>query len=150
MKITPLILLLLLNYSDSYRQTSIDNVLSEHGETGRKCTGSAYCTACKNCTGCMHCAKNGGKCGVCSGSGHNSNPHTVSVNRNIFFKGDYLVIIPTILNLREGPSSEYKILQKLTNKSQLIYLEKEGLWLKVKAKETETIGYVFYKYVKAI
>ncbi len=74
----------------------------------------------------------------------------VSGNRNIFLKGEYLVIIPTTLNLREGPGTEHKILQKLTDKSQLIYLERAGTWLKVKIKETETIGYVFYKYVKAI
>lgn len=158
MKITLLILLLLLNYSDSYRQTSTNSILAEHNETGRKCTGSAYCTACKNCTGCKHCAKEGGSCGVCSGSNHktytypkqNSNSHTVSGSGNIYFKGEYLVIIPTTLNLREGPGTEHKILKELTDKSQLIYLERVGSWLKVKTKETETIGYVFYKYVKAI
>lgn len=33
---------------------------------GRRCTGSAYCSACKNCSGCKHCNEGGGTCGVCS------------------------------------------------------------------------------------
>tara|TARA_R110002049_G_scaffold993_11_gene7245 strand:+ start:28074 stop:28244 length:171 start_codon:yes stop_codon:yes gene_type:complete len=51
------------------------------------------------------------------------------------------------LNLREGPGINYKILEKLTNQSTLILIESFGSWLKVKVKNTETIGYVYYKYV---
>jgi endonuclease YncB( thermonuclease family) len=40
---------------------------------GRRCTGSAFCSACTTCSGCKHCAKGGGTCGVCSGTSNGAN-----------------------------------------------------------------------------
>lgn len=142
-------------YINIYSQSNSNKLLASCCIEGGRCTGSAYCSACKNCSGCKHCAKNGGSCGVCSGGSpktstsykSNSNSYSLSYKRKTFSKGDFLIINSSNLNLREGPSTKYKILEKLTNKSTLILIENSGSWLKVKVKETETIGFVYYDYV---
>lgn len=144
-----------LSLTNIYSQSNSNNLLASCCLEGGRCTGSAYCSACKNCSGCKHCAKNGGSCGVCSRDSRNTftsqknniSSYTSSYSRKLYSKGDDLLINSTALNIREGPSTKYKILEKLTNKSTLLLIENVGSWLKVKVKETETIGYVFYKYV---
>jgi len=155
MKILFFILFLSLGYANCYGQTMKNNVIASCCEGGRGCTGSAYCTACKNCSGCKHCAKNGGTCGVCRrGSSKSyttykksSNSHRSTSNLRKYLKDDNLTVNSTTLNLREGPGTKYKILEKLNNNSTLLFIENKGTWLKIKVKETGTIGYVFYKYV---
>lgn len=158
MKTVLFFILLSLVYINSYGQSDSNNLIASCCIEGRGCNGSAYCTACKNCSGCKHCAKNGGSCGVCSRgsntsyrskkSSSNSYTSSPSTVKTIYTKGGYLAINTATLNLREGPGTNYKILEKLSTSSTLIYIETSDKWLKVKVKETQTVGYVYYKYVK--
>lgn len=149
-------LLLIIGYSNSYSQSNKTELVTSCCEKGRGCNGSAYCSACKNCTGCKHCAKNGGSCGVCSSgitsrksSNGKSKSYKSSINAKASFKkGDILYVVSNSLNLREGPSTKYKIIEKLTNSSRVKLLEINGSWLKVKVETSETIGYVYAKYLR--
>ena len=122
-------------------------------ETGR-CSGSAYCTACKNCTGCKYCAKNGGTCGVCSTRQPKRTANKVKQNKNVplkyaaFTLNDMLHVSTETLNLREGPSTNYKIIETLHKNDALVLLGKYELWLQVQVKRSKKIGYVYYKYVE--
>lgn len=162
MKNITLISLILL-FSNGIAQTSSEKLLASccSNEEGRKCTGSAYCTACTNCSGCKHC-NSGGSCGVCAGgrsnkksnskSKSNSPESTYSVkskkmsDRN-FYKGDHLFVANTTLNLRSGPGTNYEIISKLKLNDELTYIESSGEWIKVKVKKSSIEGWAYGKYV---
>ncbi len=156
MKILFLFVFLNFCFLNSNGQTNSNNLIASCCIDGGRCTGSSYCTACKNCSGCKHCSKNGGSCGVCSGGSRkvyknyksSSNSYSSSSsNRKRYLKGDYLTVKSTTLNLREGPGTKYKVIEKLNDQSSLTFIESRGPWLKVKVKKTKTIGYVYFKYV---
>lgn len=120
---------------------------------GRRCTGSAYCTACTNCSRCAHCS-NGGSCGVCSGGSTETN-YTPSKKSRRYSKPNYAtrtynknetvyVAVDTI-NVRKGPSYKYDIIEKIYFGDSISYLEKSGLWIKIKVEKTGTVGYVSAK-----
>ncbi len=120
----------------------------------RGCTGSAYCSACTNCSGCKHCAKQGGSCGVCSSGSKKKtrsksstrSTHSIPKIHSYSFKST--VYTTTLLNLRSGPGTHYKIIEKLPKNEPLKYLETKDSWVKVKNIESGSIGYVYYKYLK--
>ena len=158
MKTIFLFALLIFSFTYSNSQTNSNNLIAACCYEGGRCTGSLYCTACKNCSGCKHCDKNGGSCGVCDGGSRkvykkynnnsSSNSSTsFSSNTKTYLRGSYLNVKSANLNLREGPGTKYKIIEKLNNKSILTFIESSGSWLKVKVKKTKTIGYVYHKYV---
>lgn len=144
-----------MGYSNCYGQSNKSEVVVLCCEEGRGCKGSAYCTACKNCTGCRHCAKNGGTCGVCSSgytkkrtSSKKSKPYKSSTYLKVSYKkGDILQVSSNSLNLREGPSTKFKIIEKLNKYSKVELLKIKGSWLKVKVLTSNSIGYVYAKYL---
>ncbi len=165
-----LILLLFIGVTEVYSQESTVIASCCSSEDGGRCTGSAYCTACKNCSGCKHC-NSVGSCGVCSGgrtvrkkstssrksstyktksSKINSiNGSTYSTKKtNTYSISDYLLVTASTLNMRSGPGTQYKIVEKLSYYDKLKYLDRKGNWLKVKVVESEKIGWVYYKYVE--
>lgn len=128
---------------------------------GRKCTGSANCTACTTCSGCRHCKKEGGSCGVCSSSSRNqyrttpnyssgssSSYTTKKKDRGYYLKT--LVVTSEILNVRSGPGTNYTISDKLYKNDLLVFLSMQGDWVKVENQKTKRIGYVYFKYVAVI
>ena len=149
---TLLFLTLLLIYSTASSQTTnTKNLIASCCTETRGCNGSDYCTACKNCTGCKHCAKNGGTCGVCST--RSTKTYSSSDDSDAVFvsytKGDILYVVSKTLNLREKPSSKGKIIEVLSKDTQFEFIEVSNTWLKVKVIETNTIGYVYAKYVSS-
>lgn len=133
---------------------------------GKKCTGSANCTACTTCSGCQHCAKGGGTCGVCSSTKHIptktvkkksptienktipvGNSPTVPTTTTADFNTIYIVKA-TSLNLRSGPGESYEILLPLELGTELIALTSEGTWWKVKVIKSGLSGYVHSSYIK--
>lgn len=133
-----------------------------------KCTGSSSCRACTNCSRCGYCS-GGGFCGVCarptskktatnsyykSYSENKSNKPTQKfslsdeVNSANYLKS--LVLTTRTLNLRNGPTTSYSVLEKIHQDQKLIYLALTGEWIKVKVKSTGTIGFVNYKYVSIL
>jgi hypothetical protein len=153
MKKILIILLLSFGYSNSYSQSDSNKLIASCCEEGRGCKGSSYCSACKNCTGCKHCAKNGGTCGVCSSNTKSSSnksksyksSNSIKIN---FKKGDILYVISNTLNLRKGPSTKFKIIEKLSKSSKVELLEISGSWLKIKVEDSKSIGYVYAKYLR--
>lgn len=158
MKILLTLILLSFGYSNCYSQTDSKKLIASCCEEGRGCKGSAYCSACKNCTGCKHCAKNGGTCGVCSSSNtkkisanKKSAPYNSSSNIIInYTKGSTFYVASNSLNLREGPSTKYKIIEKLNKSSKVELIDVSGSWLKVKVKDSENIGFVYAKYLRTM
>lgn len=131
---------------------------------GRRCSGDASCSACKNCSGCKHCAKEGGTCGVCSGGvtlkqSYYSKPSaskkrskdkkTLSTGTTVsnYYSGQ--ILLPTIesINLRNGPGTDYEILETFGENQTVIFISKIGDWLKVQVEDTGTVGYVNIKYL---
>jgi len=135
-------------------QTDTTTLYATCCEDGRGCKGSAYCTACKNCSACKHCAKNGGSCGVCS----SNRSYTPAKKANTiyftpskstkFIIGGLLLVNTTSLNLREAPTTNSKIIERLESEDKLELLEILDSWLKVKALKSNQIGYVYSKFVK--
>lgn len=160
MKTVLSIVLFALGITASFSQSETKNLIASCCTEGGRCTGSTYCSACKNCSGCKHCAKNGGSCGVCATGRRNTttsnNKSSIYYNSTstripsttTYIKGESLFVNTSTLNLREGPGSNFKILEKLTPKSTLIYIKTEGTWFKVEVQKSQTIGYVHSKYVK--
>lgn len=147
---TILLFTLLILSSNSIAQNQSNTLLAACcSETGR-CSGSAYCSACKNCTGCKYCAKNGGTCDVCSTNKSKRKTTKAKQNKNIplkyaaFSTDDILHVSIETLNLREGPSTNYKILEALHKNDELLLLGKHELWLQVQVKNSKTID----KYVE--
>ncbi|MGB1283757.1 MAG: SH3 domain-containing protein [Polaribacter sp.] len=144
-----LLLLLLVSYSTSNSQTkTTKNLIASCCTESRGCNGSAYCRACKNCTGCKHCAKNGGTCGVCSTQYTKTYSSKNTHSKTTYVKGDDVYVLSKTLNLREKPNSKSKIIETLSKNTILEFLKVSGSWLKVKVLETNTIGYVYAKYIK--
>jgi uncharacterized protein YgiM (DUF1202 family) len=153
MKILLIILSLVVFNISSYGQSKLDKTIASCCEEGRGCTGSSYCTACKNCTGCRYCAKNGGSCGVCSsGSRYTSSKKKSSYTsiKQSNSIGENLSVSTATSNLRKGPSTKFKIIEKLFKNEILEVLEVSGSWLKVKVKKSGSLGYVYAKYVKPV
>lgn len=156
MKTFLFIALFFIGYSSFYGQSNKSDAVVSCCEKGRGCKGSAYCTACKNCTGCKHCAKNGGTCGVCSSgntkrrtSSRKTKSYKSSTKSKVSYKnGDILYVSSSSLNLREGPSTKFKIIEKLNKYSKVKLLEIEGSWLKVEVLASNSIGYVYAKYLR--
>lgn len=150
----------------------------EKPDYGRKCTGSANCTACSNCSGCAHCAKNGGSCGVCGGksstrSSHSSSKKNTSkksksstsshskkatsyqapnvfIDETLIDENTYAIANVPITIVREKPSFKSKILEKIPKNSILVFISKKSMWYKVKIKKTGNIGYVYHKDIKIL
>ncbi|WP_431165182.1 SH3 domain-containing protein [Tenacibaculum halocynthiae] len=147
-------------------------VLGCYIDIGGRCTGSAYCRACKNCSSCKYC-NNGGSCGVCS-DGYKAPRRKKrkrtypkkqkSIKRNIYdgrnnsltttqqLKEEPLYLRILLVNkenlsLRSGPSITNYEIQQLDKGEELVVLAMHAQWIKVKVKRTQTIGFVYYKYV---
>lgn len=155
MKLLPFITLFFIGHYAFAQQNIIAS--SCHANGGR-CTGSAYCSACSNCSRCAHCNA-GGTCGVCSGSATESYSKPAkarSASRTtrketrvpVTVPGNYVLVKSEELNLREGPGTNYDILEKLTMSQKLIVLSLQGDWLNVRVANTGTQGYVHKNYVK--
>ena len=152
MKNVLFIFLLIIGCAKGISQSNDEKLIAMCCDEGRRCTGSAYCTACKNCSGCQYCAKNGGTCGVCSsGKNYRSKPETKTYTypkiSHKLSKGAYLYVAVASLNLRSGPGSEYKTIERLKKNSKLAYLDKDGAWIKVKVEASGATGYVYYQYL---
>lgn len=163
MKNIMLISLVLLSLNTVVAQTPSEKLIASccSTEEGRRCTGSAYCTACTNCSRCKHCS-GGGSCGVCdrgnrskrasSTSKSNTSESTYAVkskkviNRS-FYKGELLFVANTTLNLRSGPGTKYEIIAKLKLNDELTYIESSGDWIKVKVKKSGVEGWAYGEYV---
>ncbi|MGC1633785.1 MAG: hypothetical protein WA749_16875 [Gelidibacter sp.] len=148
MKTVLSMVLFALAISASFSQSDTKNLIASCCTEGGRCKGSTYCSACKNCLGCKHCTKNGGSCGVCATDRKNTNTsnnkssiyYNSSLTRisvtTTYIKGESLFGNAPTLNLREGPASNFKILEKLTPKSTLIHIETEGSWMKMIVQES--------------
>lgn len=141
-----------MGYVNGISQTNDEKLIAMCCDEGRRCTGSAYCRVCKNCSACRYCAKNGGTCGVCNRSkSYRSTPKTKTYTYpKISYKlskGKYLYVAVASLNLRSGPRSKYKTIERLKKGSKLAYLDKDGAWIKVKIEASGLTGYVYYKYL---
>ncbi len=53
----------------------------------------------------------------------------------------------TTLNLRKGPGTSYDIIERLIKNQELVFLAMTGVWVKVRVKSTNSIGFVHYKYI---
>lgn len=134
-------------------------------ETTGKCTGLASCRVCTDCSRCQYC-NSGGSCGICS----NSSPRAIyqierysnSVNSTRTTNPDNLmsdqpnseyylrtlyVVDTEFLNLRAGPGSNYKVIERLPKMTKLYFWAIENGWVKVTVQSTEVVGYVYYNYV---
>jgi uncharacterized protein YgiM (DUF1202 family) len=127
---------------------------------GRKCTGSANCTACTTCSGCKHCNEGGGTCGVCSSGNHykggsNGNSGSGSIPEykpKVIPKpqkaiGDLYKVSATTLNLRTGPGTSYSIVKELPYGTLVSLVTTSGSWLQVKVVSSGEIGYVLSNYI---
>jgi hypothetical protein len=147
-----------VNYSNGQVKSQLIASTCEN----RGCTGSAYCSACKNCSGCAHCSS-GGSCGVCSGGSSNYNTSkpkkkSKTVSRFYsydspkvkieYYENESITIQNEIINLRENPSVESKIIEQLTIGDLVVFLELEGDWIKVQVVKNEKTGYLFSKIIK--
>lgn len=144
---------------------------SGNSDHGRRCTGSASCSACSNCTGCAHCSS-GGSCGVCSGGSYGkkssskkkkSNPapdsHYTQKNKsynspkirideiNINTNNRYFAGV-AVTNIYEKPSLKSKVIETVPKNTELKQLSKQDSWYKVEVKKSRKVGYVYYKDVK--
>ncbi|PZU86522.1 MAG: hypothetical protein DI529_08435 [Chryseobacterium sp.] len=139
-----------------------------NGHNGR-CTGSAYCSACSNCSRCGHCSV-GGTCGVCSGrkseksiepdsyskksnttkSQQNNKKSQSQKSPNVFDDSNIIKVTSSVrtTNIFEKPSFQSKVIENVSKNTELIQLSKLNSWCKVKIKESEKTGYVYYKDVK--
>ena len=160
----------------SFSQSSTDNAIASCCENKEgRCVGSASCRVCTNCSSCGYC-KSGGSCGVCSSgqltrttnknyyqsSTSNSNNYQNSsrtiktYSKNNFNLPDdpsseyylkTLMVNINELNLRSGPSTDYKIIEKSKKNQELIFLAMTGDWIKVRIKSSSTVGFVNFKYI---
>lgn len=64
--------------------------------------------------------------------------------------GDQIEVISTTLNVREGAGTNYDIIEKVLEGTKLELVRISGSWLKVKVIKTNTIGFVYAKYVKKV
>lgn len=140
-------------------------------EKEARCTGSSNCRACKNCKYCKHC-NSGGSCGVCSGGRSSYRSTTRSARSTPKVRKVYsttgssiyslpddpysqyylktLIVTNTYLNMRSGPGTNYRIIQKLKKDQLLTFLAMIGSWVKVRIKGSKTVGYVHMKYIAVL
>ncbi|MBN9286262.1 MULTISPECIES: SH3 domain-containing protein [unclassified Flavobacterium] len=125
---------------------------------GGRCSGSSYCSACTNCSRCKHC-KAGGTCGACSNESSDREARTYrkkadrkpvviidkavkTTKKTLYYTNQPIFITVAFVNLRQGPGTNYKILEKVMKGSRVLYIETTEAWIKVKAEKTGTIGYL--------
>ena len=126
-----------------------------------RCTGSSNCSVCSSCSRCAHCS-NGGTCGICIGSTtkrlhsdekviKKSNNLLSGVNyssdldQKVYLEYEFIFISRKLINLREEPNKESKVIENLHHGDVVTFLTKEGEWSKVKSNKTEVVGYVLTK-----
>lgn len=145
--------------------TSFNFSKTENNGHGGRCTGSEYCTACSSCSRCGHCGA-GGTCGVCSGS-KSKNNKTSDYSKKIkpksrqakngsqsqnflhISKGDSdMITSDRATNIFEKPSFQSKVIENISKNTKLIQLSKLDSWYKVKIKDSEKTGYIYYRDVK--
>lgn len=74
--------------------------------------------------------------------------------KNTFYydaNGDRVVLITSITpitNIRNLPSLKGKVIEQIKKGAKLIVLENYGEWIKIKVKQTGTVGFVFGKNVR--
>lgn len=144
---------------------------SGNSDHGRRCTGSASCSACSNCTGCAHCSS-GGSCGVCQGGSYEkkspskkSKPKTSSASHysnkdkshaspkihideiNINTNNRYFAGV-AVTNIYEKPSLKSKVIETVPKNTELKQLSNQDSWYKVQVKKSGKIGFIYYKDVK--
>lgn len=160
MKTTLLLLLLTFSLNIQSQTAKQNRLIASCCETKvGKCTGSASCSTCKNCTRCQYCS-NGGSCGVCAGTTVNTftsstkkeTSRSLSTNETVkkenVILGKNVSVINNAVNLREGPDTNYKIVDVLNKKDKLFVINKSDEWIKVMVLKTQEIGWVYAKYVK--
>lgn len=138
---------------------------------GRRCTGSASCSACSNCTGCAHCSS-GGSCGICSGGSYGKksssskkkskaspdshytkksksyNSPKIRIDEiNINTNNRYFAGI-AVTKIYEKPFLKSKVIETVPKNTELKQLSKQDSWYKVQVKKSGKVGYVYYKDVK--
>ena len=143
---------------------------------GRRCSGTAYCSACSNCSGCANC-NSGGTCGVCTSyetqkkvykkpvkkaikpavyttKATKVKPSTKKKSIQSFYNstptysvGDKIYVSSEILNLREGPGTNYPIIETLEKGDTLELLGYDGEWIQVIILKSKNVGYVKSKFV---
>jgi hypothetical protein len=134
-------------------------------EVGR-CTGKVNCTVCSDCSRCGYC-NSGGSCGVCSGRSSSSydsrNFYSSSTQKarittspdglmadepySIYYLRTLYVVGTDNLNLRAGPSTKYRIIQKLPRLTKLYFWAMNDGWVKVTVQKSDVVGYVYHTYV---
>ncbi len=137
-----------------------------------RCIGASPCMACTTCEYCAHCS-NGGSCGVCGGGSRSksynsnsaptrsyySNPSATNTApqkptaRTIYLPANATVSAP-VLNVRSGPSVEYKLLARLVEGDLVLVTDTAGdKWVKIEVtifgdNGVSTIeGYVYKNYL---
>lgn len=152
------ILFLLLAQVSLFAQVAKEVASCCEGEEGR-CTGSAYCTACRNCSRCAHCGS-GGSCGVCSSSesyypppaktktARKAKSTTSTQSLRSHYAGEVLLITTENVNLREGPGTNYDVVQTLGRNETVLFRKKFGDWALVEVQENGAEGCVHLKYLK--
>ena len=63
---------------------------------------------------------------------------------------DMLAVDSEILNLREGPGTEYEVIEVLERYAVIKVIAVDGEWLQVKVIESGNYGFVNVKYVYKI
>lgn len=85
-----------------------------------------------------------------SNSNFYSKPKKESVSKKVIINyrtEDMLAVDSEILNLREGPGTEYEVIEVLERHELLKVIAIDGEWLQVKVIESGNYGYVNVKYV---
>lgn len=143
-------------------------------KTEGRCTGSASCSACTNCSRCAHCS-NGGSCGVCGGRStqtfykakpsrgstkrktrntyttatttYDNTPDIKKVSEVRYFEVQSLTTTTENVNLREGPGTNFEILERLPESEIVMIVEQFEEWIQVEVETTGAVGYIYFKYL---
>lgn len=138
------------------------------------CSNCSRCAHCSNGGSCGVCAsysapvrytaprtvsrgraKNTSKNTVTTSSNSNfySKPKKEAVNKRMiinYHSEDMLAVDSEILNLREGPGTEYEVIEVLEKYVVIKVIAIDGEWLQVKVIESGNYGFVNVKYVYKI
>lgn len=79
-----------------------------------------------------------------------SKPKKEAVSKKVIINyrsEDMLAVDSEILNLREGPGTEYEVIEVLERHALLKVIAIDGEWIQVKVIESGNYGYVNVKYV---
>lgn len=91
-----------------------------------------------------------------SNNNQNSSRKLKTYSKNNFYLSDdpnseyylkTLMVNINELNLRSGPNTDYKIIEKLKKNQELIFLAMTDDWVKVRVKSSSTVGFVNFKYI---